>query len=140
MNARRRTAVPDVGVDVWYELCVELFPTSSQIAGRRFPAAVASVAVGGAVGSSARWAIDSMVDITPGDWPWSTLTVNLVGCLLIGVIAGTMARGSLPWDFLVTGVLGPHSNAHGPNEFLHLPTARRITCCVAEVLAQHAAR
>jgi len=40
-------------------------------------------------------------------------------------------------QFLITGVLGPHSNAHGPNEFLHLPTAQKLTCCVAEVLAQH---
>ena len=38
-------------------------------------------------------------------------------------------------QFLVTGVLGPASNAHGPNEFLDLPTARRVTCCVAEILA-----
>ena len=30
-------------------------------------------------------------------------------------------------QFVVTGVLGPHSNAHGPNEFLHIPTGRRIT-------------
>ncbi len=40
-------------------------------------------------------------------------------------------------QFLVTGVLGPHSNAHGPNEFLHLPTGRKITATVAAVL--HAA-
>ncbi len=38
-------------------------------------------------------------------------------------------------QFLVTGVLGPHSNAHGPNEFLHLPTARRISAVLVEVLA-----
>ena len=37
--------------------------------------------------------------------------------------------------FLVTGVLGPGSNAHGPNEFLHMPTAQRLACCLAEVLA-----
>ena len=43
-------------------------------------------------------------------------------------------------QFLVTGVLGPNSNAHGPNEFLHLPTARRLTCCVAVVLARHFVR
>src|SRR5215831_12650091 len=41
-------------------------------------------------------------------------------------------------QFCITGVLGPGSNAHGPNEFLHLPTARRLTCCVADVLATHA--
>ena len=43
-------------------------------------------------------------------------------------------------QFVVTGVLGPHSNAHGPNEFLHLPTGRRITRVIAQVLADHAAR
>jgi len=40
-------------------------------------------------------------------------------------------------QFLITGVLGPHANAHGPNEFLHLPTARKITGCVAQVIADH---
>jgi acetylornithine deacetylase/succinyl-diaminopimelate desuccinylase-like protein len=43
-------------------------------------------------------------------------------------------------QFLVTGVLGPQSNAHGPNEFLHLETGRRVTACVAQVLADHAQR
>jgi acetylornithine deacetylase/succinyl-diaminopimelate desuccinylase-like protein len=43
-------------------------------------------------------------------------------------------------QFCITGVLGPGSNAHGPNEFLHLPTARKLTLCVADVLAAHAAR
>jgi acetylornithine deacetylase/succinyl-diaminopimelate desuccinylase-like protein len=38
-------------------------------------------------------------------------------------------------QFLITGVLGPQSNAHGPNEFLHLPTAKRLTACVARVIA-----
>ena len=43
-------------------------------------------------------------------------------------------------QFLITGVLGPHSNAHGPNEFLHLDYAKRVTACVADVLAAHAAK
>ncbi len=43
-------------------------------------------------------------------------------------------------QFLITGVLGPKSNAHGPNEFLHLATGERLTACVAHVLAAHAAR
>jgi acetylornithine deacetylase/succinyl-diaminopimelate desuccinylase-like protein len=38
-------------------------------------------------------------------------------------------------QFLATGVLGPESNAHGPNEFLHVPTAEAVTCCVADVLS-----
>lgn len=40
-------------------------------------------------------------------------------------------------QFLITGVLGPHANAHGPNEFLHIPTAMKLTCCVAKVIADH---
>ncbi|WP_440222302.1 M20 family metallopeptidase [Dokdonella sp. MW10] len=40
-------------------------------------------------------------------------------------------------QFLITGVLGPHSNAHGPNEFLHIPTGKRVSACVAKVIADH---
>jgi len=43
-------------------------------------------------------------------------------------------------QFLITGVLGPKSNAHGPNEFLHVPYAKKLTACVADVLAAHATR
>jgi hypothetical protein len=43
-------------------------------------------------------------------------------------------------QFLITGVLGPESNAHGPNEFLHLPTARKVTACTAHVIDAHARR
>ena len=40
-------------------------------------------------------------------------------------------------QFVVTGVLGPHSNAHGPNEFLHIPFAKKISACIASILADH---
>jgi len=43
-------------------------------------------------------------------------------------------------QFMSTGVLGPNSNAHGPNEFLHIPFARKLTSCVAQVLADHYSR
>lgn len=43
-------------------------------------------------------------------------------------------------QFLITGVLGPESNAHGPNEFLHIPTAKRLTGCVAQIIEAHARR
>ncbi len=43
-------------------------------------------------------------------------------------------------QFLITGVLGPKSNAHGPNEFLHVPYAKRLTACVAQVIVAHAER
>ena len=41
-------------------------------------------------------------------------------------------------QFVITGVLGPGSNAHGPNEFLHVPTGKRLTASIASVLADHA--
>jgi acetylornithine deacetylase/succinyl-diaminopimelate desuccinylase-like protein len=40
-------------------------------------------------------------------------------------------------QFMITGVLGPHSNAHGPNEFLHIPAAKAVTASVAQVIADH---
>ena len=43
-------------------------------------------------------------------------------------------------QFVITGVLGPGANAHGPNEYLHLPTARRLTSCLATLLNAHAIR
>lgn len=43
-------------------------------------------------------------------------------------------------QFVITGVLGPNSNAHGPNEFLHLEMARKLTGCVAQLVAIHGAR
>ena len=41
-------------------------------------------------------------------------------------------------QFVVTGVLGPHSNAHGPNEFLHIPTGKKVTHAIARIVADHA--
>ena len=40
-------------------------------------------------------------------------------------------------QFLITGELGPGANAHGPNEFLHIPTAKKLTASLAEVIARH---
>lgn len=60
------------------------------------------------------------------------------------------AGGSIPFmgmlgaqfpdtQFFITGVLGPQSNAHGPNEFLHIEYAKKLTACVSMVLADHSA-
>ena len=40
-------------------------------------------------------------------------------------------------QFMITGVLGPHSNAHGPNEFLHIGMGKKVTACVAKVITEH---
>lgn len=89
-----------------YERTVQLFPSASQVRGPMLPKAVGAVAAGGAVGATARWAIGTTIDTSPGAWPWPTLVVNLVGCLLIGLAARRLRRGSIAWDVAVTGVLG----------------------------------
>jgi acetylornithine deacetylase/succinyl-diaminopimelate desuccinylase-like protein len=84
--------------------------------------------------------------------PWLERSVDAASRAFFGKGARYMGEGgSIPFmdmlgrrfpraQFLITGVLGPHSNAHGPNEFLHLPTARKVTCCVAQVVHEHSTR
>jgi acetylornithine deacetylase/succinyl-diaminopimelate desuccinylase-like protein len=48
-----------------------------------------------------------------------------------------LQRGFPETQFVATGVLGPHSNAHGPNESLHIPMAKAVTHAVAELLREH---
>ena len=66
-------------------------------------------------------------------------------CLAMGTggsipFIGMLAQKYPDTQFLVTGVLGPKSNAHGPNEFLHLGMVRGVTACAAEILAAHASQ
>lgn len=68
------------------------------------------VMAGGALGAGARHLVGraTIAAFGPG-WPWGTLTVNLVGGLAMGVLAGTLARGTAgePWRLLLgVGVLG----------------------------------
>ena len=50
-------------------------------------------------------------------------------------LMNTLQAGFPRSQFMVCGVLGPRSNAHGPNEFLHVPFAKKLTATVAEVIA-----
>jgi len=84
--------------------------------------------------------------------PWLAKSVDQASQTFFGRKAAYMGEGgSIPFmdmlgkkfpkaQFLITGVLGPNSNAHGPNEFLHIPTGKKLTCCVAQVLADHVAQ
>jgi acetylornithine deacetylase/succinyl-diaminopimelate desuccinylase-like protein len=49
---------------------------------------------------------------------------------------GMLGRKFPHAQFVVTGVLGPESNAHGPNEFLHIPTFHNITAAIATILSR----
>ncbi len=83
--------------------------------------------------------------------PWLSAALDEVSTATFGEPARTIGEGgTIPFmgmlgamfpaaQFVITGVLVPGSNAHGPNEFLHIPTARRVTECVSRLLAAHAA-
>ena len=85
----------------------------------------------------------------PETSPWLQHSIDSASMDYFGKQAVYMGEGgSIPFmgmlgekfpsaQFLITGVLGPGSNAHGPNEYLHIPTAQKLTCCVAKVLADH---
>jgi fluoride exporter len=64
------------------------------------------VAVGGALGASARWGLAQYVPNDAASFPWATLTANIVGCIAIGLAARHLKRGSDLWYALVIGVLG----------------------------------
>ncbi len=84
--------------------------------------------------------------------PWLEASLTRASTAYFGKPVAFMGEGgSIPFmamlgekfpgtQFVVTGVLGPHSNAHGPNEFLHVPTAKKVSACIAQVLADHAGR
>ncbi|RNF86076.1 M20 family metallopeptidase [Montanilutibacter psychrotolerans] len=81
--------------------------------------------------------------------PWLEKAIDDASRQFFGQPAMYMGEGgSIPFmgmlgekfpgaQFMITGVLGPHSNAHGPNEFLHIPMGKRVTACVAKVIAEH---
>ncbi|MBB5942623.1 MULTISPECIES: M20 family metallopeptidase [Xanthomonas] len=85
----------------------------------------------------------------PAQSPWLTDAIESASQAAFGKPAMYMGEGgSIPFmgmlgekfpgaQFMITGVLGPHSNAHGPNEFLHIPMGKRVTACVSRVIAAH---
>ncbi len=85
----------------------------------------------------------------PAMSPWLTQAIDEASREFFGQPAMYMGEGgTIPFmgmlgekfpgaQFMITGVLGPHSNAHGPNEFLHIPMGKRVTSCVSRVIAEH---
>ena len=80
--------------------------------------------------------------------PWFEQALNEASTAHFGAPCGYIGQGgTIPLmnmlsqgfpqaQMMVCGVLGPRSNAHGPNEFLHVPYAKKLTAAVAHVIAQ----
>lgn len=85
----------------------------------------------------------------PAMSPWLERAIDTASQEFFGKPAMYMGEGgTIPFmgmlgekfpgaQFMITGVLGPHSNAHGPNEFLHIPMGKKVTASVARVLTEH---
>jgi acetylornithine deacetylase/succinyl-diaminopimelate desuccinylase-like protein len=83
----------------------------------------------------------------PSTVPWFENALNDASQSFFGAPCGTMGQGgTIPLmsmlsqgfpkaQMMVCGVLGPKSNAHGPNEFLHVPYAKKLTAAAAQVIA-----
>jgi len=84
----------------------------------------------------------------PDTAPWFEQALNEAsqahfgaGCGYIGQggtipLMNMLSQGFPKAQMMVCGVLGPKSNAHGPNEFLHVPYAKKLTAAVAQVIAR----
>jgi acetylornithine deacetylase/succinyl-diaminopimelate desuccinylase-like protein len=84
----------------------------------------------------------------PSTAPWFEQALNASSLAHFGAPCGYIGQGgTIPLmnmlsqgfpaaQMMVCGVLGPKSNAHGPNEFLHVPYAKKLTAAVAEVIAR----
>ena len=99
--------------------------------------------------------VEFKVESSMGGWhapevaPWLDNSMKAASQEFFGADAMYMGTGgSIPFmgmlgekfpgvQFLITGVLGPNSNAHGPNEFLHIEKGKKVTMCVSQVLADH---
>ena len=83
----------------------------------------------------------------PDTAPWLEQALNAASQAHFGAPCGYIGQGgTIPLmnmlslgfpraQMMVCGVLGPKSNAHGPNEFLHVPYAKKLTAAVAQVIA-----
>ena len=83
----------------------------------------------------------------PGTAPWFEQALNKASTDFFGAPCGHIGQGgTIPLmnmlsqgfpkaQMMVCGVLGPKSNAHGPNEFLHVPYAKKLTAAVAQVIS-----
>jgi acetylornithine deacetylase/succinyl-diaminopimelate desuccinylase-like protein len=84
----------------------------------------------------------------PSSAPWFEQALDQASQAHFGTSCGYIGQGgTIPLmnmlstgfpqsQMMVCGVLGPKSNAHGPNEFLHVPYAKKLTAAVAQVIAQ----
>ena len=85
----------------------------------------------------APWLVDALERASTATFGQPTRTFGEGGSIpFMGMLGERFPEA----QFVVTGVIGPDGNAHGPNEYLHVPTARRVTMSMAHLIDAHANR
>jgi CrcB protein len=91
-----------------------------------------AAALGGVIGAALRWGVAQPFGLDPEEFPLDDLIVNVIGCVLIGIAAARMVRGSVGWAFAVTGVLGGFTTMSGfALGFNDLIAADRVALAIA---------
>ncbi|HEX2577820.1 MAG TPA: M20/M25/M40 family metallo-hydrolase [Aquihabitans sp.] len=111
--------------------------TAEPTLGAKVTAVVPSAESGWDAPATAPWLADAMAAASEAAFGRPARSLGEGGSI---PFMGMLGERFPAAQFLLTGVLGPGSNAHGPNEFLHLPTGRRVTAAVALVVDAHARR
>jgi acetylornithine deacetylase/succinyl-diaminopimelate desuccinylase-like protein len=104
--------------------------------GAQVDAKVVQGASGWNAPTTATWLATALDDASKDAFGLPYRTIGEGGTIPFMAMLGTRFPDA---QFVVTGVMGPGSNAHGPNEFLDLPMARSVTASIAHVLNAHAA-
>jgi len=94
-------------------------------------------AAGWAAPAFSPWLSRALDDASMAAWGKPSRTIGEGGTIPFMAMLGERFPKA---EFVVTGVLGPGTNAHGPNEYLHVPYATTLTGAVADLLARHATR
>jgi len=80
------------------------------------------------------WLVESLADASNDYFGKPAVFMGEGGSIpFMGMLGARFPKA----QFVITGLLGPGSNAHGPNEFLHIPTGKKLTACMARVLSDH---
>jgi acetylornithine deacetylase/succinyl-diaminopimelate desuccinylase-like protein len=141
-----------------------LRPFTTVVLGMRLPPTVSAAVAGASLvraltddpphGAKVTATLEQCADgwVAPEPEGWFRDAVQHASHEVFGAEPGLVGEGgSIPFlasltarfpgvQFLATGLLGPGSNAHGPDEALHLPTAAKLASVVAEIVAAHASR
>ena len=83
---------------------------------------------------TAAWLASCLSEVSRSFYGFDYASMGCGGTIPFMGMLGSMFPAA---QFVITGLLGPESNAHGPNEFLEIDFCKKLTCCIAHIVAEH---